>query len=285
MRQLSVGLDAVAESGTGLAICVRGEPGIGKTRLIEELRSESIARGYACHTGHVLDFGVRKGQDAISMVLSGLLQVAAPGDESARRAAVERGLRDGLIGPEHEVFINDLLDLAQPSELQAIFDAMDNAMRTQRAGEAVTSVLERAAARQPRLIVMEDVHWASAALLRHFAQLTLAAAEVPMVLVMTSRIEGDPLDKFWRASTRGSPLITIDLGPLRPEEARLLAELEAERIAEEKARQKRRELEDRLANARGKKRQTSTNAISERVGSGDQAETVKAVKDSTSSLF
>ena len=223
MRQLSAALDAVAESGTGVAICVRGEPGIGKTRLIEELRSESIARGYACHTGHVLDFGVRKGQDAISMVLSGLLQVAAPGDESARRAAVERGLHDGLIGPEHEVFINDLLDLAQPSELQAIFDAMDNAMRTQRAGEAVASVLERAAARQPRLIVIEDVHWASAALLRHFAQLTLAAAEVPMVLVMTSRIEGDPLDKVWRASTHGSPLMTIDLGPLRPEEARLLA--------------------------------------------------------------
>jgi class 3 adenylate cyclase/tetratricopeptide (TPR) repeat protein len=223
MRQLSAALDAVAESGTGLAICVRGEPGIGKTRLIDELRSEAMVRGYACHAGHVLDFGVRKGQDAISMLLSGVLQVAATGDESARRSAVERGLSDGVIGPEHEVFINDLLDLAQPSGLQAIFDAMDNATRTQRAGEAVAAAFQRAAERQPRLIVIEDVHWASAALLRHLAQLTVAAAKVPVVLVMTSRIEGDPLDKVWRASTRGSPLITIDLGPLRPEEARLLA--------------------------------------------------------------
>lgn len=41
------------------------------------------------------------------------------------------------------------------------------------------------------------------------------------------------------------------------EEARLLAELEAERLAEEKARQKRRELESRLANARGKKNPTA----------------------------
>jgi hypothetical protein len=69
------------------------------------------------------------------------------------------------------------------------------------------------------------------------------------------------------------------------EEAQLLAELEAERLAEENARQKRRELEDRLANARGKKLQRSASAISERVGTGDQAETVKTVKDSTSSLF
>ena len=223
MRQLSGALDAVLESGAGVAICVRGEPGIGKTRLIEELRSEATARGYTCHTGHVLDFGVRKGQDAVPVILSDLLQVATPGDESARRSAVERGLNEGLIGPDHAVFINDLLDLAQPSELQAVFDAMDNATRTQRTDEAVTAVLKCAASRQPRLVVIEDVHWASPAWLRHFAQLTVAATEIPVVLVMTTRIEGDPLDKVWRASTRGTPLMTIDLGPLRPEEARLLA--------------------------------------------------------------
>jgi class 3 adenylate cyclase/tetratricopeptide (TPR) repeat protein len=223
MRQLSGALDAVLESATGAAICVRGEPGIGKTRLIEELRSEATARGYACHTGHVLDFGVRKGQDAIPVILGSLLEVASPNDDSARRSAVQRGLRSGLIDSDQEVFVNDLLDLAQPSELQAVFDAMDNATRTQRSGEAVTAVLKGAASRQPRLLVIEDVHWASPAWLRHFAQLALAVAEIPVVLVMTTRIEGDPLDKVWRASTRSAPLVTIDLGPLRPEEARLLA--------------------------------------------------------------
>ncbi len=223
MRQLGGALDAVLESGAGVAIYVRGEPGIGKTRLIEELRSRAAALGYACHTGHVLDFGLRKGQDAIPVILSGLLRVATPGDESARRSAVERGLRDGLIDPDHAAFINDLLDLTQPPELQAMFDAMDNATRTQRSGEAVAAVLRCAAIQQPRLVVIEDVHWASPVWLRQFAQLTVAATEIPVLLVMTSRIEGDPLDKVWRASTHGSPLMTIDLGPLRPEEARLLA--------------------------------------------------------------
>ncbi len=223
MRQLRGALDAVLESGTGVAICIRGEPGIGKTRLIEELRLEATARGYACHAGHVLDFGVRKGQDAVPVILSSLLQVDAPNDESARRSAVERGRDEGLIDADHEAFINDLLDLPQPSELQAVFDAMESATRTQRTGEAVTAVLKFAASRKPTLVVIEDVHWASPAWLRQFAQLTLAVAEIPVVLVMTTRIEGDPLDKVWRASTRGSPLMTIDLGPLRLEEARLLA--------------------------------------------------------------
>src|SRR4029077_6188798 len=96
-------------------ICIRGEPGIGKTRLMEELRANAAARGFACHTGHVLDFGVGKGQDAIPVILRDLLQVAPPADEAARRSAVERGLQDGLISPEPELFINDLLDLPQPA--------------------------------------------------------------------------------------------------------------------------------------------------------------------------
>ena len=40
---------------------------------------------------------------------------------------------------------------------------------------------------------------------------------------MTSRIEGDPLDHAWRARTAGAATDTIDLGPLRPQEARDLA--------------------------------------------------------------
>ncbi len=223
MRQLLGALDTVLETSGGLTICIRGEPGIGKTRLMEELRASAAARGFACHTGHVLDFGVGKGQDAIPVILRDLLQVSRPADEAARRSAVERGLQDGLISPEHELFINDLLDLPQRAELQAVFDAMDNATRTHRTGEALTAVVQGASLRQPRLIVIEDIHWASPTLLRYFAQLTIGATRGPVILVMTSRIEGDPLDKIWRASTRGSPLMTIDLGPLRAAEALLLA--------------------------------------------------------------
>jgi len=223
MRQLVGALDAVLETRAGLAICVRGEPGIGKTRLVEELRANAVARGYACHAGHVLDFGVAKGQDAIAVIVRELLRVADADEASIRRSAVEAALTGGLIDPEHEMFISDVLDLAQRPELQAVFDAMDNATRTQRAGEAVAAFLKRASARQPRLVIVEDIHWASSAQLRHFAHLAVAASQSPLLLVMTSRLEGDPLDKVWRASTHGSPLMTIDLGPLRREEARALA--------------------------------------------------------------
>ena len=55
------------------------------------------------------------------------------------------------------------------------------------------------------------------------ALLTRVVAQSHIVLVMTSRFEGYPLDKQWRASTHGSALMTVDLGPLSPEDSRLLA--------------------------------------------------------------
>ena len=67
------------------------------------------------------------------------------------------------------------------------------------------------------------------------------------------------------------------------EETALLAELQAERLTEENARQKRRELEERLASARRKKpRQISTNPIPERGGDGESV--LNPVQDSTSRL-
>jgi hypothetical protein len=40
-------------------------------------------------------------------------------------------------------------------------------------------------------------------------------AQNPALLVMASRLEGDPLDEAWRAETAGTSLTTIDLGPCR----------------------------------------------------------------------
>jgi predicted ATPase len=223
LRQLLGVLDGVRETQSGVAICVRGEAGIGKSRLVDELRSRALARGFACHTGWVLDFGVGKGQDAIPAIIKGVLEVGVQADDAAVSDAVQRALASGLIAADQQMLINDLLELPQPAELRAAFDGMDHAIRTQRMGEMIAGILQRCALERPRLLTIEDIHWASPDLKRYLALLTRAAADSRLVLVMTSRFEGDPLDKTWRASTHGSPLMTVDLGPLRPDEAKLLA--------------------------------------------------------------
>ena len=92
------------------------------------------------------------------------------------------------------------------------------------AGEQWPAALaSHACADGPTLMLVEDLHWADPQLLGHLAAFASAMADGPGLLVMTSRIEGDPLDAAWRASCRGTPFATIDLGPLRRDEALSLA--------------------------------------------------------------
>jgi len=75
----------------------------------------------------------------------------------------------------------------------------------------------------PLLLRIEDVHWADPIILTHLAKLIRSVAELPILLILTTRIAGDPFDQAWRAGIGGAPLTTIDLGSLRLTEANDLA--------------------------------------------------------------
>ncbi|MBT4426365.1 MAG: tetratricopeptide repeat protein, partial [Rhodospirillaceae bacterium] len=72
--------------------------------------------------------------------------------------------------------------------------------------------------------IVEDLHWADARTVEQFARLARLAGEQPIILLMSSRIEGDPLDSDWRYRAGASPFTTIDLMPLRADEALQIAE-------------------------------------------------------------
>ena len=62
----------------GAPSSLRGEPGIGKSRLVAELGG-ARAEGFACHAGLVLDFGTAKGRDPFAK--------SSPARRSRRRRA------------------------------------------------------------------------------------------------------------------------------------------------------------------------------------------------------
>jgi class 3 adenylate cyclase len=223
IQQFSSVLTTCLETGEGQAVYLRGEAGIGKTRLREEFERLARERGFACHRALVLDFGVGKGQDAIRTLVRGFLGIPSGGGKEDRNAAASRALSDGLLDEANEMFLNDLLDLPQPQELHSLYDAMDNAKRNQGKRETLVALVAALCKRQPLLLVIEDVHWASGLILEHLAEINRVAAELPAILVMSSRIEGDPLSQSWRAQAGSTPMITIDLGPLRHDDAMTLA--------------------------------------------------------------
>jgi class 3 adenylate cyclase/tetratricopeptide (TPR) repeat protein len=217
-------LDGARARRSGGVIYIRGEAGIGKTRLVEEMRSLAEALGYRTHRSLVLDFGVGKGQDPVRGLLQSFLDLSPASLPEERREAAECLVADGTISQEQKVFVFDFLDLPQAGEWRILYEAMDTIARSRGKRVAAMAIAARACRSRPTLIVVEDLHWADPQVLAHLAAIASATAEGATLLVMTSRVEGDPIDAAWRVSCRGVPFATIDLGLLRPSEALTLAE-------------------------------------------------------------
>ncbi len=211
-------LESCVDENSGQCLHVRGEAGIGKTRLIGEMTRLAQSRDYLAHKALVLDFGTGRGQGAIPSLVKSLLGANENAGEPERARAVERAADDGLLRGDERVFVNDLLDLEQPLELKTLYDAMDLETRKQGKRAVLAELVRRQAERAPRIIVIEDLHWADAATLEYLSRIAAAAAESTVLLVFTSRVEGDPIDEKWRGAAAGIPIVTWDLRPLRREE-------------------------------------------------------------------
>lgn len=119
-----------------------GDAGIGKTRLLIELRERAVADGWRVYAGHCLDFG-----------------------DSAESYLPFTEVLEGLTGalPEVVARVADvhpaLLRLA-PSGLVPGAAGAWEAMDRGNLFAAVHALLEAGAQRAPTLVVIEDLHWA-----------------------------------------------------------------------------------------------------------------------------
>ncbi len=223
LRQIEGLLAACRQTGAGQTILLRGEAGIGKTRLTEECQALARAQGYGCHRSLILDFGMAAGEDPIRLLARGLLDLAPGGPDDAIAAAAAALLGERPDQPALLAHRNDLLGLPQPDALRPLHDAMDQATRERGRQQALAALVEAQTGRQPRLVVVEDLHWANSATLEQLAALAQATASCRLVMMLTSRREGDPIDPAWRARLGPARLLTLDLPPLQPAEAAAMA--------------------------------------------------------------
>lgn len=221
LAQLRGLIAACQADGAGRTVLLRGEAGIGKSRLLRELVAG--AAGFQSHEALVLDFGAGSGAGAgreLAQSLLGLAPAAAPEE---RLAAAERAIGDGAVEPALRTHLLDLLGLPLPAELAALRAAMDEKARSAFCGRALAALLRSAARLRPRLVLVEDLHWADAGTLAELAALASVVGECPALLLLTTRPEGDPLERGWRTLAPDAPLVAIELAPLGPAEARALA--------------------------------------------------------------
>lgn len=223
LGQLTSLLENIAELGSGRPVLIRGDPGIGKSRLVEELRARAQARGFECHLGQTMDFGVGKGQGALAMILRGILGISSQDDTARAVLAVDTALAQDLVTHDELPLLLDILNLPLAAAQRSVLHAIDLEDRKQRTARLPAFMAQRRARSHPLLLVVEDIHWAPDDLLGALALLAGATREGPILLVMTSRIQGDPIGAPWKAATAGAPLMILELGPLRDEEALAIA--------------------------------------------------------------
>jgi class 3 adenylate cyclase/tetratricopeptide (TPR) repeat protein len=223
LGQLRAVLDACVSGSSGTALLIRGEAGIGKTRLMEELQSIAVASGMTCTAGFVLDFGTARGHGAGRTVIAGLLGLGSGATMDAAESAIVTLQQNLQLQPDDALYLRDLLEIPQPEATRRLYEAMDAAARTHGKERVITALVKSAADRSPLLISIEDVHWADPETLSLLAAISRATALSRTVLMMTTRLEGDKLDAHWRSMAGGGTVVTIDLSPLSPEEARSIA--------------------------------------------------------------
>ncbi|MFQ5427249.1 MAG: BTAD domain-containing putative transcriptional regulator, partial [Gaiellales bacterium] len=180
IAELNVGIeDAIA--GCGRLFLISGEPGIGKTRLADQLAAEARARGMRVLVGRCWEAG---GAPAYWPWIQSLRAYVRELDSEVLREQLGSG------GGELAQIVPELRErvpgLPAPDNLEA------EAARF-RLFDSAASFLEAAAAAQPMLLVLDDLHTADAPslLLLQFVVRSLGA--MPMMILAAYRDVDPPL--------------------------------------------------------------------------------------------
>jgi class 3 adenylate cyclase/tetratricopeptide (TPR) repeat protein len=221
MQQFDTLVQACVSRHRGRVVFLRGDPGMGKSRLAAEFLAVAREQGLLCHGSAILDFGARTGHDAMRRLAQSLLGLPSDADEPSRIEAIVAF--EAAAGAAHAPFLYDLLDAAAPAQVHALLSAIDVAVRQKGSLDALCELARLAGANRPNLLLVEDIQWADAWTLKQLGALAALTSRQPLLLLMTTRFAGDPSIGDWRSALHGLPVGSIDLGPLASEDALRLA--------------------------------------------------------------
>ncbi|MFS3127379.1 helix-turn-helix transcriptional regulator [Nocardioides sp. Bht2] len=197
-----------------------GDAGVGKTRLLTELRDRAFAQGWQVAAGHCLDFGDSALPYLPFSEILGRLASSSP-------EVVER------IGALHPG-----LARLQPGR-RVLSDDADERTAVDRAElfEALHALFAAAAAERPLLVVIEDAHWADSSTLDLISFFCSRPFDEPVAMVVSYRGEDlhrrHPLRAKVAAWTRIAGVGRMQLNPLDDAAVRQMAlELHPEPITE-----------------------------------------------------
>ena len=240
--ELASGAEAIEQvmRGAGGILFLTGEPGIGKSRLLDEFRrifdnSPGEARRPLWIEGRCASYGESIPYWPFRDLIRNWLAVAADESELRVRVSLRRRL-DELFGdraPEIYPYVGSILGVTlEPDAASHLAELSPEALQY-RTFEVVGALLVRLAEERPVAFALEDLHWADPTSVQLAERLLPLVEEAAILFVATGRPEPD--HPFWalkEAAARSFPHRTRELAltPLSGDADReLLAALVGER--------------------------------------------------------
>lgn len=181
----------LAREGEGQVVCVRGEAGIGKSALLQEIRNEigTTAIRLECRCSpHHQNSELYPIIDLLHRALSFVHPERQQDSEAQRLEAIVRDLEM----PVETVvpLLSALLSIPLPPGYQPVTLSPEG--RKKKTLETVLEMIHRLSASQPVVMIVEDLHWVDASTLGFLDLLIETQATAPILTLLTFRPEFDP---------------------------------------------------------------------------------------------
>jgi DNA-binding NtrC family response regulator/predicted ATPase len=174
-----------ARRGRGQLVAVIGEPGIGKSRLLHELRSAIGVGAMTYLEGRGESYAAGIPYYAVIDLLKGYFHIDDRDDPAAIGDKVTTELLDHALASD----VAPLLALLEAPVADPDWPMLDPPRRRQRTLEALTRFLLRLSQVKPTLLAVEDLHWSDAETQAFLDRLILGAPSASLMILVTYRPE------------------------------------------------------------------------------------------------
>lgn len=149
-------------NGQGSIVNITGEAGIGKSRLVAELKKREILKGVKLLEGRAISIGENLSFHPITDLLKQWVGIRQDDDHVAAFCKLQNALRNFFSEEEGEVlaFVATLMRITLTGTYAERVKGLGCEALEKLILKSLRDLLVRAAERTPLIIVMEDLHWA-----------------------------------------------------------------------------------------------------------------------------
>lgn len=218
LQQLRQALKTIGSGHSGRVVYVRGVAGIGKTHLIKHFMDTIDPCEFNTTTIGLNSNLDKNGNESLKLFALELINLPKILNRERENEKIHNKLKKLNLNLEEIFHFYTLIGASVPIEIRHKKVKDTYYSRSENENNLLTKLINLN--NKKRVLVVEDIHWASDKLLLTLRHISSQLSSFPLLLVLTSRLENDPLDTIWRSGILNTPLITLDISPLSCEDAK-----------------------------------------------------------------